>query len=263
MTEILDIFKAYNGTGYYCILFIAALLYLWFTEEDKNIKILLVVVPCVIQILFFIPQFYFIYNKLDEGTYYRILWILPMTLVIAYTASRAVTTHLRLGTAMVALILALSGTYVYAGFTMSPAENVYHLPDEVVELCDMIKPKEGKERVWAAFPPILVHYVRQYTTTIQLPFGRESMVDSWVRPKNSFFDLYMNMQMPASDISKYATDYYCNYVILEKDKEILGDLQKFNMKFVGETENFIVYRNNEVPFFDDVTNVNPLENVEY
>ncbi len=263
MTEILDIFKAYNGTGYYCIIFIAALLYLWFTEEDKNVKILLVVVPSVIQILFFIPQFYYVYNRLDEGTYYRVLWILPMALVIAYTACRAVSTHLRLGTAMLVVILALSGTYVYTGATMSRAENEYHLPREVIELCDMIKPEEGRERVWAAFPPILVHYVRQYTTTIQMPFGRDSMVESWKRAKNTLFDLYMSPIIPAKELSKYATDYYCNYVIMEREKAVEGELTSFNMTVVGETENFIIYRNNNVPFFDGVTDVNPLENVEW
>ena len=57
MREIIEIFKAYNGTGYYCILFIIALIYLWFTEEDKRIRALLIYTPTVIQILFQLNNF--------------------------------------------------------------------------------------------------------------------------------------------------------------------------------------------------------------
>lgn len=256
MAEILEIFKAYNGTGYYCILFIAALLYLWFTEEDKHIRILLVITPSIIQILFFIPYFYMLYNVLDEGTYYRILWLLPMTLVIAYSACRVIGTHLRLGVAVVGVILALSGTFVYSSANISRAENAYNLPQEVIDICDMVKPEEGKERVWAAFPPILVHYVRQYTTTIQLPFGRDSMVDSWKRLDNPLFDLYMSPQMPVDELTKLSTDYYCNYVIVEKEKGVIGEPGDYGLEYMGSTENFDVYRNTNVPLWDGVTDVN-------
>lgn len=255
MTEILEIFKAYNGTGYYCILFIAALLYLWFTEEDWHIKLILVIVPSVIQVLFFLPHFYMVYNKLDEGTYYRILWLLPMTLVIAYASCKVIGAHTRIGVAIMVVIFALSGTLAYTGVTMSPAENAYHLPDEVIELCDMVKPEEGKERVWVAFPPMLVHYVRQYTTTIQLPFGRDSMVSAWKRIDNPLFELYMSPNMPADELSRLSSEYYCNYVIIEKEKGTVGELTDYNMTYVGETENYTVYRNNNVPFWDDVQSV--------
>ena len=73
MTEVVEIFKAYNGTGYFCLLFIAALIYLWFSEQNRSLRVLIVIVPTVIQILFFIPYFYMAYDMLDEGTYYRIL----------------------------------------------------------------------------------------------------------------------------------------------------------------------------------------------
>ena len=252
MTEILEIFKAYNGTGYYCLLFIAAVLYLWFTEEDRNIKVILVIIPSVIQVLFFIPLFYLIYNKLDEGTYYRMLWLLPMTLVIAYAGVKAIGTHTRLGVLMMVIILAFSGTCVYTSAGVTKAENIYKLPDEVVQICDMIRPEEGKERVWAAFPPILVHYVRQYTTDVQLPFGRDSMVDAWKRLDNPLFELYMSPNMPADKLTEYSNEYYCNYVIIEKEKGVVGDLTDYNMILIGETTNFEVYKNENVPLWDGI-----------
>lgn len=252
MTEILEIFKSYNGTGYYCILFIAALLYLWFTEEDRNVRALLIITPAIIQVLFFIPYFYMLYNALDEGTYYRILWLLPMTIVIAYSGCKVMSTHIKMGTALIAVILVLSGTCVYTSKYMSPATNPYHLPDEVVEICEMIEPEEGRERVWAAVPITLVHYIRQYTTTIQLPFGRDSMVEAWTAGDNALYNLYMQPSISASDLADLSTQYYCNYVILEKEQVIEGKLESYALNLMGETDNYLIYRNNNVPFWDEV-----------
>ena len=243
MTEIVEIFKAYNGTGYFCLLFIAALIYLWFKEEDKQLRMLFVVVPTVIQILFFIPYFYMAYNMLDEGTYYRILWLLPMTVVISYSAVKVIGTHFRLGVAVVCLIMVLSGSFAYTGMTFSRAQNAYHLPDDVIELCDMVAPGEEDERIFVAFPPELVHYVRQYTTDIMLPFGRDSMVSSWKRVDNPLFDLYMSHEMAADKLAQYATDYWCDYVILNDDDVVIGNVEDFGLEEYGRVGTYTVYRN--------------------
>ena len=66
MNTVIEIFKEYNGTGYYCILFIIALIFLWFTEEDKKIRALLIYTPMIIQVLFFFPYFYLLYNSFVE-----------------------------------------------------------------------------------------------------------------------------------------------------------------------------------------------------
>ena len=243
MTEIVEIFKAYNGTGYYCLLFIAALIYLWFKEEDKQLRMLFVIVPTVIQALFFIPYFYMAYNMLDEGTYYRILWLLPMTVIIAYSAVKVIGTHFRLGVAIVCLIMVLSGTFAYTNVTYSFAENAYHLPDDVIELCDMVRPEAEDERIFVAFPPELVHYVRQYTTDIMLPFGRDSMVSTWKRVENPLFDLYMAHEMNADKLAQYATDYWCDYVILADDDVIIGDPADYGLEEYGRVGEFTVYKN--------------------
>lgn len=249
MQEVLDIFKNYNGTGYYCILFLIGLIYLWFTEEDRKTKCLLVYAPAVIQILFFIPYFYLIYNKLDEGTYYRILWIMPMTVVIAYSACKVIGRHTRIGLAMVSVLLIISGTYVYKSVYMSKAENLYHIPQEAVDICEMIKPEEGEERIWAVFPPDLVHFIRQYTTTIQMPYGRDNMVESWKTVINPLYPLYQQETIDAKELSNLSKEYNCHYIILMKSKIVDGNLSKYNIEKIGETENYIVYRNEPVAFF--------------
>jgi len=251
MDTILEIFKAYNGTGYYCMLFIICLIYLWFVEEDKRIKALLVYAPTVIQLLFFIPFFYMIYVKLDSETYYRILWLLPMTVVIAYAGCKLIGVHTKIGLALLSVILVMSGTYVYKSVYMTKAENAYHIPQEVVDVCDMIKPEEGRERVWAVVPLDMIHYVRQYTTEIQLAYGRESMIYTWVINENQLYLLYREETMDLKKLSDLSTDYYCNYVVLEKDRVLTGGKpEDFELSKIGETKNYDVYRNNRVDFWD-------------
>jgi len=251
MNTIVEIFKQYNGTGYYCILFIIALIYLWFVEEDKMIKAVLVYTPTVIQVLFFIPYFYMLYNRLDEGTYYRILWIMPMSVVIAYAGCKLIGVHTKIGLALLAAILVLGGTYVYNSPFMSEAENGYHLPQEAVEICEMIRPEAGKERVWAVFPTDLVHFVRQYTTTIQMPYGRYSLVSSWIHEDNEMYELYAKPVTDVEELSECATRYYCNYVILEKERILEGGRpEDYEMLKIGETAHYDVYRNTKVDFFD-------------
>lgn len=254
MNTILEIFKSYNGTGYYSILFIICLIYLWFVEEDKRIKALLVYTPTIIQALFFVPYFYMAYSLLDE-TYYRILWMLPMTVVIAYAGCKLIGVHTKIGLALLSVILVMSGTYVYKSQYITKAENEYHLPQEAIEVCDMIKPEPGKERVWAAVPTDLVHFVRQYTTTIQLAFGRDRMVAAWDAwlwyTPNELYDLYIQPTMDLQQLSDISTDMYCNYVVLEKTKELIGgEPADFELMKIGETQHYDVYRNLRVDFWD-------------
>lgn len=249
MQTIMSIFKDFGGTGFYSILFLLSLIYLGYTEEDKRVKTMLVYIPAIMLVLFFLPPFYMLYNRLDEGTYYRILWLMPMTVVIAYAGCKVIGRHVKLGVLLGCIVLIISGKYVYSSQHMTPAENAYHLPQETIEICEMIRPAEGEERVWALFPAEQVHFVRQYTTTIQLPFGRDNLVESWNREIHPLYTLLQQEVIPADELSELSIESYCNYIILLKTMKVEGDLEEYGIKLIGETENYYVYRNTPVAFW--------------
>ena len=88
----------YCGDGIYPFLFLVALIYLLLTEKDRKIRLVLVESSLVITILFFFPLFKLVMDKVEEaGTYYRILWILPMTVMIAYAGVKLIGKHTRIG----------------------------------------------------------------------------------------------------------------------------------------------------------------------
>ena len=180
MREILTIFMDYCGNGIYPFLFLAALVYLLVTEKDKRVRLILAETSVVILVLFFFPLFKMVMDRVEEaGTYYRILWLLPMTVVIAYAGVKLIGKHTRIGLVALAAVCILGGSYVYGNVNVSKAENRYHLPAEVPAICDLIMPAEDEERVWAVFPSELVQYIRQYTSEIQMPYGRDMLAVSY------------------------------------------------------------------------------------
>ena len=87
-------------------------------RERKPIRILFVYVPLVLLLLFFNPLFAkVVYFVADDEIYYRILWLLPMTVVIAFSVVKVVE-QLRgrkklLFALAAALVVTVSGGYIY------------------------------------------------------------------------------------------------------------------------------------------------------
>ena len=87
--EIMVLFKNYIGNGWAAGLFLVSFIYLMFVEKDRVKRIILLYTSAVTVALFFFPLFVrVVFRYLDEETYYRVLWLVPMTAVIAYAGIR-------------------------------------------------------------------------------------------------------------------------------------------------------------------------------
>lgn len=130
MQDILTVFRDYCGSGLYPVLFLTALIYLLVTEKRRGVRIVLAESALVITVLFFLPFTRWTMELLGEGeTYYRLLWLLPMAVVIAYAGVKMVGRHYRIGFAALAAVVILTGSYVYKGPFLSKAQNRYHIPN--------------------------------------------------------------------------------------------------------------------------------------
>ncbi|MBR5597703.1 MAG: hypothetical protein IKW30_09895 [Lachnospiraceae bacterium] len=246
MKEILTIFRNYTGNGFLTILYILALLYLWMAEKNKTPRAIFVYGASVIQILFFIPLFYYGYQLLDEGTYYRILWVLPMTVTIAYTAVKILGRY-PMGSIVIGLgVIMICGKYVYSNTYISKAENAYHIPQEVIEVCDFMMPEEGEERVKGVFPDELIHFVRQYSSDILMPYGRDYLAPDWIYGDHPLREVMNQEKIRISELVSLATEMECQYIIVERKKELIGNFDNYQVIRIGETENYDIYRNHRV-----------------
>lgn len=246
MKEILLIFQEYTGAGFLTILYLMALLYLWVTEKNKTIQSIFVYGASALQILFFIPLFYYGYQLLDRGTYYRLLWLLPMTITIAYSGVRILGRYPQCGIILGVILIAVSGKYVYSNIYMVTAENAYHIPQEAIDVCEAIMPEEGDERVTGVFPDELIHFIRQYSSEIQMAYGRDYLAPDWRYDDHPLRRLMNGKRIQAGKLSRLSAEYGCHYVILQKDKVIFGDLESQDLLKIGETRHYDIYRNMKV-----------------
>lgn len=243
-----EFFRLYMGTGLIVIFFLAAVIYLLFTEKRKPVRILFVYMPVIVLLLFFNPLVAkLVYDYADSEIYYRILWLLPVTVVIAFAVVQLcgrLQKKKQIPFAVVAAVLIMvSGSYIYHNGFYNKAENIYHVPQSVVEICDAIE-VEGRE-VMAVFPEELLQYVRQYSPVVCMPYGREITVDRW----NYSMELYDVMEAEVIDakrLCELARAHACAYIILPDEKEVDGDLNEYQFADFGATEGYVIYKDSTV-----------------
>ena len=109
-------------------------------------------------------------------------------------------------------------------------------------------PAEEEERVWAVFPQELIYYVRQYTSEVQMPYGREMLEASWEWNWDTH-PIYKIMREDTIDLdalSPLLTEYNCQYLILNKSVPYTGDPQKNGLTKIADIEAYELYRNEAV-----------------
>ncbi|MBR1854665.1 MAG: hypothetical protein IJ794_16225 [Lachnospiraceae bacterium] len=248
MEHAVWLFREYMGTGLILVWFLVALLYLFVREEKKAVRILMVYVPLIFLLLFFNPLFTRLMGRLlGDEIYYRVLWLLPVTPTLGYAAVKACVSlrgkrRLAFVTGAVCLVV-LSGSYIYSNPFFAKAQNLYHMPQSVVEICDTIE-VPGRE-VTAVFPLDMVQYVRQYSPVVCMPYGREMLVDTAWNDWAAQDDLCDAMEaevVEAALLGQLAKERSCIYIVLPQEKKIKGDLRETGYVLFAEVRGYDVYR---------------------
>jgi len=239
--NMIETFQKYSGSGWMLSWFVVALIFLWFREKEKYKRILFLYVPVITIMFFFNPLFYRIFTGMtEEEIYFRIVWLLPIVVVIGYAAVKVV--ELFKGrqkvvwTIVVAFLIVLSGEMVYSNPLFDDAENEYHVPQEVVEICDAIK-IDGRE-VMAAFPEEFLLYVRQYSSVVCMPYGREAIMGTY----NEFRELMLQERIRVEELADLAKQNNCHYVILSNRKELIGEMDEYDYELFDEVGEYVIYK---------------------
>lgn len=250
-SEIITLFREFMGTGLIVIWYLLALVYLWLEEKRKHVRILFLYMPLVVLLLYFNPVFAkLVYGVVGDEIYYRILWLLPITLTIAWAGACVygrIAGKKRLLADLAALCMAgaiaVSGSFIYSSVYFSRAENLYHMPDEVVGICDAIS-VPGRE-VMAVFPLELVQYVRQYSPTTCMPYGREMTVVRW-HNQHPLRDEMEKEIIDMESLVPLTRKYGCHYVIFRPGQELSEEPEDYGWEWFGEAEGYTIYRDPEI-----------------
>ncbi|MBQ7920119.1 MAG: hypothetical protein IJ324_09305 [Lachnospiraceae bacterium] len=247
--DAVELFVTYMGSGIIVGWFIISLLYLFIKERDSSKRILFLYFPILILLLYFNPLFVnVVYGIIGEEVYYRFLWIVPMTITIAYTVTCIYASLQRAARGIFVgcciVLIAVSGRWIYSNEYFSVAENVYHIPETVVKICDTIA-VEGRE-VTAAFPREMVQYVRQYDSTICMPYGREVLVSRWGNG-HPILDMISSGEINVDEFvfwtkdKEYGSDRPCNFIIVPEEIEFIGDLEAYGIVLYDTIDGYDIY----------------------
>lgn len=245
---------SYIGWGLIFIYYLVALVYLFVTEKRKERRILFIYMPLIVLIIFLLPVTAMVMERFaDDEVYYRLLWILPISITLAAAVTEAI---IKLkgkakGFALVgtlALII-LGGRLIYTDTRFSVAENEYHIPQEVVDICDALV-IQGRE-VQVAFPKEMLVYVRQYTPLIVMPYGWDDL--NYAGEEGSFQRIREILEKPtinAKDMGEAADDFSCHYIVLDEEKPIAGEPESYGLEEYMHIDGYVIYKNTDRDFTD-------------
>jgi len=256
MKTTLNIYGNYAGDSMMTLLVLSAVLYLWVAEDRREVKILFVYLVTGIAVLFFFPLFSYaaIHFFLDSQVYYRLLWLIPMGMIVAYAAARAVsqieTRRKRIIMSILfVLFMMRSGSLIYQNPMVTKAENLYHLPSSVISVADVMHVDDRD--VKAVVPSEMLQFIRQYDASILLAYGREELVEGW--GNNPFYEAMEANPVRSYAITDYAKQQGVEYIVLRAGTPIVGTnpINKYEFSYLTTTENYDIYIYDRAEFAEE------------
>lgn len=251
MSYIINLFKLYAGNGVLMGLYLAAWIIIVVLEKKKENKTAFAFSAWYLPLVLVNPLVGAVLERLNmlPERIVRIYWLLPVFFVIAYGGALLVQgaeQKFRMGiltTAIVVMGLVFVGNPIVTGENFIKAENIYKLPDGVIQIVDMINEDaehSGGERK-AVMPMSLSTYARQYDGTLPMLYGRYPEDDA------KAIEAYEMMQwpsVPVEQVRERAKEEGCRYLVLDDTREWTDMPEEELLEFVGSYGNYCLYRLN-------------------
>ena len=242
--EIFEQYARYTGSGVFMVLFFAGIVYMTVSDKkrDRAANTVLVHGSIWMAVVIFMPLLYILYTSaIEAGTYWRFFWLMPVGIGLAYVGTELIKDHLVMGFMMIGLMLILGGKFVYTSdYSFVKAENPYHLPQEVIDIDNIIEAHNQPEKK-AAFPIELLIYVRQYDIDIKMPYGREQLDPSWVEEENRFFTEMLYDWYDFYSIKQLCLETGTDYFVLNTGRQFLNNPVDYGFLKIGEVGYYEIY----------------------
>lgn len=206
-------------------------------------------------IVFFCPISAGIIMKYCIGNlvYWRMLWLLPEVVVIAY-----IFTRLTMDTGGIRRVLAVlgciglmmaTGTGFYQIIRPVKGANADNLPDASIDICEFLEQSReqfGDEEIRVIVPDELVCSIRQYNATIKMPYGRDVLKGESTHP---IHDVLVQSPLQSELLAYRAEQYGCNYLVypISEDGGVEKELEQAGFECLNQVRGYSVFRiTNEV-----------------
>lgn len=250
MKNILSVWSAYWGEGYYPYLLLVAVIYLLVWKRKKEHVRQLLRFIGVYLVIFFCPVTAGIIQKcIGSEVYWRVLWILPVVPVIAYVTTDFVRS--RQGKAvqpvLVVLFLALiafCGKSVWRAGNYEIVHNYQKVPDNVAQIAEILNSEKGEEEILLAADDHVSAYIRIYDPSIHTAYGRggKTAVCSEAR---RFYMQICKEEPNFKKAARLAKTAGCNFIVLAYQEKQEAQFAKLGYKKIGLVNEYAIYKMTE------------------
>lgn len=252
LEELIQVMKAlledvllYNNDSFLIPLFLIALLFLWVTEKDRKVRVVLLYLVAALGVVFLCPLYAWIGMKIDVDIYYRVLWSLPMGILVCYSVVKLMTrfkTVLAKGFIfiMAVLVIVINGDLVYTKSLYIKSNNAYHIPQLVIDVADALKLENY--RPIAVLPAELLPFLRQYTADIFTPYGRNILEPAWTF-QNELYDAMEGDRnaYDVAEVARCARNHQCAFVVLSSAKQMNGSMEEEGYFLFRFVQGYFIY----------------------
>ena len=225
VSETLEIYSLATLGGVLFIPFFICVIYLILdrSAEHDRARVYLVYPALVIMLIIFNPVIiHLLYKYIGvEERIVRLYWPLPMDAVMVYCFVRVMTLldkrwkKLFLSAAAVFLLLLGTG-FTHSGQSYGAAENAQKMPVGTKEVCTVIYESNMHEPCDVIMQPELFFWVRQYRSSIRVPYIRE--IKKWYNDDGAL-DLDI--------VGETGSENGCKFVVLNTGEAFSGELEKY------------------------------------
>ena len=248
-----------SGTGY-LLLYLCAVIFILIKGSRRD-KELFLPQAALLLVTVFNPVVPLLLDKIFDvaGEYYRLFWIAPAVIIVPYVATTLINDmpgRYEKGVAalLVTAMFVLGGNFVYAkGVDM--AQNMFKIPDELIEISEMIHEDSGSEYAKAFFEYEYNMEIRQYDPKILLCIDREEylyamnysytdqMLADEETPTNRILALLVrNQNIEPEDFAGALERSQTEYVVLTKGHPQAAFVKRAGLYEIGQTATHIIYR---------------------
>ena len=211
----------YIGQDIIYLVFLVALIALCIIERKHKDRwyVLGVYSICVLLIIFNPVVYYVMANYfIGGGVYWRMCWILPVNIVIAYVITRMIGERKAIGSRVALfltgiLVVVSCGSYMFTNDNYKKSENIYKLSQKVIDVSEGVL--EQKENPVVIADSELSCYMRQYTPKIKQIYRRAEVFGSkWSQVADDIVACYANGDYPY--LFQIGEENQCDIIVIPK-----------------------------------------------
>ncbi len=246
--DIIHMNNEYTGNGMYMALFFVTLLFLAFYVKEKKIKdtVLFPEAVMLAGVYFAVPFVNnFIIPIYDEEIRARYFWVLLMPAVVALGLTlfvKGITTKVKrmIAVCVIVPVIFFSGVFKLSDAMFQPAENLYRLPQVILDLSDAVLSEKSDPKL--IVPYEIAHGFRQYSTHINLLYGEDATYGRIAMAQPDVKEVCDQMSTATPDlnyIKDIAEKNEVNYIVFDSVYHVFGDGQSLNVNDYLEDVNFV------------------------